>query len=431
MAHNEAALSGNIKKFEIKSKDISQIAPEIKYYENVLSNTISAVAVVAESGGLEPDKKEMIGILDGLPVRGGEYVKLIVEDNQSKPNKLDLDLYVNRVKNSSPGTSNDVYFLDFCTKEFIANEQARVVKRFELNISEAVKKILTDSKGLQVKKKLDIDETAVPYNFIGNDRKPFYVCTWLASKAVPKGAGGVNGAAGYFMYETSEAFKFKSIDVLLKQGPKKKFIFTNAPELPEGYDAKIVDVKIDRNIDLQQNMSLGMYNNRSIFFDFYAMDYQVRSYSLENDQKSKIEIAADNIMFVDKAFTQIPTRFMNHVLDLGTLPSGKNAKEQLNNWKSKPTQPNYDAPKVMVQSIMRYNQLYTIKTHIMIPGDFSLHAGDMIECDFPDLAHIDNKKPNTQTKGKYMIASLCHRITPSDCFTSLTLVRDSFSGKVS
>lgn len=431
MANNSAAESGNIKKFEIKSKDVSQIAPDIKYYENVLGNTISATAVISDSGALEPDKKEMTGVLDGLPIRGGEYVKLIVEDNQSKPNKLDLDFYVNRVRSSDPGSSHDIYLLEFCTKEFIANEQARVVKRYELNISESIKKILTDPKGLQVKKKLDIDETAVPYNFIGNDRKPLYICTWLASKAVPKGAGGVNGAAGYFMYETSEAFKFKSIDVLLKQQPKKKYIYTNAPELPVGYDAKILNVTIDRNIDLQQNMSLGMYHNRSIFFDFYAMDYHVRSYSLEKDQKSKIEIAADNITFVDKQFTQIPTRFMNHVLDLGTLPSGKTAKEQLSTWKSNPIQPNYDAPKVMVQSIMRYNQLYTIKTHIMIPGDFSLHAGDMIECDFPDLAHIDNKKPNKQTKGKYMISSLCHRITPKDCFTSLTLVRDSFSGKVS
>jgi len=431
MAHNEAASSGNIRKFEVKSKDISQISPEIKYYENVLSNTLSATAVVAESGGLEPDKKEMIGVLDGLPIRGGEFVKLIIEDNQSTPNKLDLDLYVNRVTNSSPNTSKDVYMLDFCTKEFIANEQTRVVKRFEQNISEAVREILTDSTGLQVKKTLDIDKTGVNYNFIGNDRKPLYVCTWLASKAVPMSAGAINGAAGYFMYETSEAFKFKSIDVLIKQEPKKKYIYTNAVKAPEGYDGKIINVKIDRNIDLQQNMSLGMYHNRSIFFDFYAMDYQVRTYSLEQDQKPKIEIAADNILFVDKEFTKLPTRFMSHVLDLGTLPSGKDAKEQLKNWKAKPVDPNYDAPKTMVQSVMRYNQLYNIKTHIIIPGDFSLHAGDMIECDFPDLAKIENVQPNKQTKVKYMIARLCHRITPNDCFTSLTLVRDSFSGKVS
>jgi hypothetical protein len=106
MASNEAALSGNIRKFEIKSKDVSLVTPEIKYYENVLSNTISATAVIAESGALEPEKKEMIGLLDGLPIRGGEFVELVIEDNQSKPNKLSLELYVNRVNNSSPGTSS-------------------------------------------------------------------------------------------------------------------------------------------------------------------------------------------------------------------------------------------------------------------------------------------------------------------------------------
>jgi hypothetical protein len=213
MASNEAASSGNIRKFEVKSKDISQIAPEIKYYENLLSNTLSATAVVAESGGLEPDQKEMIGVLDGLPIRGGEFVKLIIEDNQSKPNKLDLDLYVNRVTNSSPNTSKDVYFLDFCTKEFIANEQSRVVTRFERDISESVKKILTDPTGLQVKKPLDIDKTGVNYNFIGNDRKPLYVCTWLASKAVPQSSG--SATAGFLFYQTQDGFQFRSVDGLI------------------------------------------------------------------------------------------------------------------------------------------------------------------------------------------------------------------------
>ena len=34
---------------------------------------------------------------------------------------------------------------------------------------------------------MNIDSTAIDYNFIGNDRKPLYVCTWLASKSVPLG----------------------------------------------------------------------------------------------------------------------------------------------------------------------------------------------------------------------------------------------------
>ena len=39
----------------------------------------------------------------------------------------------------------------------------------------------------------------------------------------------------------------------------------------------------------------------------------------------------------------------------------------------------------MVQSVMRYNQMFTIQTNITIPLDVSIKAGDLIHCDFPEL----------------------------------------------
>jgi hypothetical protein len=83
----------------------------------------------------------------------------------------------------------------------------------------------------------------------------------------------------------------------------------------------------------------------------------------------------------------------------------------------------------MVQTIMRYNQMFTVQTNIMIPGDFSIKAGDIIECDFPEIEAKQNKEKNQQTGGKYMVAHVCHRITDKDSYTSLGLVRDSFGKK--
>lgn len=437
---NQQVNASDIKTFTIfptnggQQRDIAPLIQELKYYENVLSNSLTLSVVIADSGGLELYKDDMIGILDGIPIRGGERVAVEFSDSQEKETTLSFGLhsfYINRIKNVNPGTSNDVFILELCTREFLANEQTRVVKRYDGKISDNIRTILTDSKGLNTKKNLDIDPTVLPYNFIGNDRKPFYVCTWLASKGVPENTGKINGAAGYFFFETYDGFKFKSIDVLLSQSPKegKKFVYTNAPNI-EGesqYTSKITYVSIERDMDLQQNLLLGTYANRSLFFDFYAMDYEIRNYNLKNDQKNKIKPAEDNILFVPDEFTQTPSRFMNLLLDLGALPSGETPDKQLETWKNNPKQPNFDAPQTMVQSIMRYNQLYTIKTNIVIPGDFSLRAGDIIECDFPDLAKKNNKQPNTETKGFYLIASLCHRITPNDTYTSLTLVRDSFN----
>jgi hypothetical protein len=445
---NQQVNPSDIRKFTIfptnggKEYDISSLVQHLSYYENILANSLSLSVVIADSGGLEFQKEDMIGILDGIPIRGGERVVVEFSDFQDTKNTLSFgthSFYVNRIRNANPGTQNQVFILDLCTREFLANEQTRVVKRYDGKISDNIIQILRDKNGLNTQKNIEVDSTIIPYNFIGNDRKPFYVCTWLAPKGVPEESGKINKAAGYFFYETYDGFKFKSIDVLLNQKPKemqvdgklvtKKYIYTNSPNINEStqYTSKIISANIERDIDLQKNIAMGTYANRSLFFDLYSMDYEVRGYNLKFNQIEGISPAEENVLFVPDEFTQAPSRLMNLVLDYGTMPSGNTPNEQLKTWKNDPKYANYDAPKLMVQSIMRYNQLYTIKTNIVIAGDFSLRAGDIIECYFPDLEKSRNKKPNKQTQGKYLIASLCHRITPEDTYTSLTLIRDSFN----
>lgn len=451
MANNSATLSGNITRFQIyqaknngQSIDMSPGTVELNYYENVLTNSISASVTIVETGFTDKkidDALKPRGIIDTLPIRGGEQVILEFQDAQPTPNKLSFkaekSLYVNRVRGIDPGTQKDVYSIDLCTREFIANEQTRVVKRYDGKISNSISKILTDNRGLKVEKNIEIDVTTVDYNFIGNDRKPFYVCTWLASRAIPElnveGKNSLGGAAGYFFFETYDGFKFRSLDKLLdeKLKPKiKKYIYTGNPDKPQEYDGKILSVNIERDIDLQQNLTLGTYANRSLFFDFASMKYIVRDYNVDENQKDKIKNAgSQEITWVAEEFRKGPSRLMNHILDVGVMPPGATPEDQLNHWKQNKEKPTYDAANTMVQSIMRYNQLFTIKTNIIIPGDFSLRAGDLIHCDFPELTGDKNKETNKQSGGIYMIASLCHRITPRKTYTSLSLVRDTFGRK--
>ena len=287
--------TGNIKEFKIfQAKDggnmidASGVVSDIKYYEDVLSNSVSLSVVITESGESDNAKMGNKGILNGLPVRGGEPSTIILEDHDG--NKLsfkdDTKLYVNRVRNIIPGTQKDVYSIDFSSRELFANEQCRVVKRYDGKISDNVKKILTEATsaevGIKTKKKVTVDETLINYNFIGNDRKPFYVCTWLASKSIPSDAGKLGGAAGYLFYETHDGFNFRSIDALFKQESKGNYIYTNTDDNPEEYDGKIITYDISRNIDLQNNLTIGAYANRTLFFDFYAMNYKVRNFNVDS-----------------------------------------------------------------------------------------------------------------------------------------------------
>ena len=454
MASKDSTRAGNIREFELfqakqeggEGIDASDGVVDIKYYEDVLSNSVSLTAIITETG--ESDKKSFgnKGILDGLPIRGGEPSHIVIEDHDGHKLKFKEDnkLYVNRVRNVLAGTQKDVYALDFTSRELFANEQCRVCKRYDGKISENIKNILTkdtsNGAGIKTKKKVTVDETAINYNFIGNDRKPFYVCTWLASKSIPAEAGKIGGSAGYLFYETHDGFNFRSIDALFSQKRKGNYLFTNTDDNPREYKGKILSYEIDRDIDLQSNLTVGTYANRTLFFDFYAFNYKVRNYSVDesgasdNNQgagsKDKIVTAGkDDLDSVADEFRKPISRVMNRVLDVGTLPPGKDIEEQLKNWKNTPFDPTYDATKTMVQSIMRYNQMFLVKINIMIAGDFSLRAGDMIYCEFPQLSTEPNTRPNKKSGGLYMISSLCHSITPKDTYTSLTLVRDTFGIK--
>ena len=448
-AQIDPAQAGNITKFKISSNldensiDLSTGVVDYRYYESVLSNNITATATIVETGFQSDDKGkagDAPGTVDGLPIRGGERTDITIEDTYGNELKLDDGLYVNRVRDVDPGTQTDVYFLDFASKEYFANEQTRVRKRYEGKISESVTTILQDV--LQTDMKIEVDTTAVTYNFIGNEKKPFYTCTWLASKAVPetvegadpkpKGGDEKGGPAGYLFFQTRDAFNFKGIDNIFSGKSTKKYIYNNTPGLPEGYDAKVLTYDINRDIDLQENLMLGTYNNRSIFFDYFTFSYKVKNYNI-TDQQQYIATAGKEDKEVGKTvakeFTASPTRLMNHVLDVGTLPKGTTTAAQLEDWKNDRAASNYKAEDIMVQSIMRYNQLFTIKTQITIPGDFSIKAGDLVTLDVPELKGSTTKELNPESGGIYMVASVCHRVTPGSSLTSLDLVRDSYGKK--
>ena len=103
---NQQVNASDIKTFTVfptnggKKRDIANLIQELSYYENILSNSITLSVIIADSGGLERYKDDMIGILDGLPIRGGERVEVEFSDSQEKANTLSFSthsFYINRI----------------------------------------------------------------------------------------------------------------------------------------------------------------------------------------------------------------------------------------------------------------------------------------------------------------------------------------------
>ena len=425
--------SGNIKKLSIASNksgqsDISNGIVELRYYESILQETVRVQLQFVDTGNSVNGKT----VIEGLPLVGTEKTKVIIEDNNK--NELSLDLYVNAVTPVQETTQQNLVNLSLVSKEHILNQRVRVNTRFDGKISDHVRKILTNANFLASSKDLDIEETQNNYNFLANNKKPFYTCTWLAKKGVPN-ITSPGKTAGYFFYETSKGFNFRSIDKLLEQTPKRKLIFNETPDarganIPFGYDGKILELESDNNINVQSKDEIGAYSTRIVLFYPFNCKYEIIKPISEETEKS-LKLAGKELPVFNSEFNSGRqdnfTRTTYMLIDRGSVPSGK-TEDQIN--KSK--EPNFDPKNILNQSTMRYNQLFTIKKTITIPGDFSLNAGDVIFVDIPEVS-VDkkNQKPNSETGGLYIIADLCHFVSTQYCLTKLNLVRDSYGRKTS
>ena len=412
------------------------------YYESILQDATHAVVSYSDSGnsvGSGDNPKKYTSITEGLPLVGQERVNIKVQDNNQ--NALEMNLYVNKVNPLTEDTRKQVVQLQLASREFIMNEKVRVNTRFDGKISDHIKKLLEDDNFLgATEKKIDIEPTENTYNFVGNNKKPYYLINWLSRGAVPKlpESGGATGiSAGFLFWETNKGLHFKSIDSLFAQEPKLNVLYNESPDEndtpPAGYDVKALEYSVSNAVDVQKKLKLGAYSTRLIVFNPFNTYYEVVTPNAKENE-DKLSLAGKELPVLNKEFDREGannefSRTTYMLLDPGSLPSGDGkgkGQEQV----QKKEQENFKPKEWLNQGIMRMNQLFSQKTTITIPGDFTLHAGDAIFVDAPQVSgDPQNDKENTQTGGLYIIADLCHYISAKNTLTKLNLVRDSFGRK--
>jgi hypothetical protein len=383
-------------------KDVSLLGGLISlvYYESIVSDTVRATVTFADTGVIEGDATNGVSVLEGLPIVGEERVKIKFEDNNEIKigDKPELTLYVNKVTPLSDDTRKTLVQLDLVSKEFILNEKTRITKRYDGKISDNVNKLLTDSNsiGLKTEKNVDIEQTSNNFNYIGNNKKPFYVINWLSRKAISAQNQKKGKSAGYFFFETSE-----------------------------GYDLKALTYSKDNMVDAQEKLRMGAFSTRTILFDPFTTYYEVITPN-SNDNEDDLKLAGKNLPVMNPEFNQEGankefSRTTYYLLDKGTLATG-NTDQQL----EKKNEENFEYSQILNQSIMRFNQFFSSRATVTIPGDFSLHAGDMIYLDVPQLENEKTKNVSRENSGLYIIAELTHLVDTNGTFTRLNLVRDSF-----
>jgi len=450
-----AITAAQAKEFDIKKclvhsndgatkSDIGVLITDLYYFEDLLSPTLKVDILFGDTGTVQKGG-EFKNAVDALQMVGTEKVDLILTDPNDE--EIKVTLYTDAITPVAKENRKSLVSVTLGSKESIMNYKTTVNYRLKGRISDSIKTILEDTLKVDEKKKLDIEQTSNNLNHIGNNMRPFATILQLARKAVPQisgpnGSNALGNTAGFFFYETSDGYKFKSVEGLLSKnepggGPKKykSLVYNETPDgrgssVPPEYGGKILEYNVvTPSGSVQSKLQIGTYSTRTIMFDPFNCYYEVITPNVLGGGKgaeSKLQKAGKNLPKYNKEFNQeganqdySRTQYM--LIDTGTLPDG-NTQQQIDNSTTK----NFDPKNILNQSVMRYNQFFSTKVEITITGDFSLHAGDYIFVDAPETSTKDTKIMDKQFGGFYVIAKLCHYISlRSGGYTKLTLCRDS------
>jgi hypothetical protein len=438
--YQEMEISAETTTGEPKTIDLKLGVVKFNYYEDLFSPCLTAQLLIVSAGGaVQTDVKKgesgetIENVYSGLPIRGGERVKIKIKPNSEKNVALEFDtpekyFYVSNVSKQFSDGSKEIFTLDLVSREAITNETSRVVKRYpkESKISDHVKTIIQDRLASTIKDE-DVDETVNKYGFIGNLKKPFHVLVWLASKSKPK-----KGLPGYFFFQTKDGFKFKSIDSLIEEGNKSEKItyretnYKPSSVLSDVADFTILQYNVVQNNDLLTKLALGQFSSHIMEFDPLLGTFTTQEqgkFTLDNITSESINLGETPEVpkLLNDDTTQnlgtLPSRMITMVTDRGVLDfepvTDKNSDPKL--WQR--------------QAYMRYQLLFTQVLNMVVPLNTNLSVGNIIFVEFLQ-SNMESKERDRQQSGSYMIKELCHHFDPNQSLTSMTLIRDTF-GEIS
>jgi len=424
-----------VKKLEIHSNDGSTIdvsngLAQMFYYENLLENSVKADITYADTGYRNYAGESTSSTESGdIDLQYAEKIYIDIEDEEKGRIQFLTDesaLHLITRPKIIGNTRSEIISANLASKEYLTNqfESNRVSITYEGKISETVRRILQTH--LKTTKPLYIEDTLNNLKIDGridDSSMPFQVIRQLSKKSIPiipsKTSEGYT--AGYFFYETADGYHFKSIDNLLAQEPIKKYILNDTTELPFGYDGKILSYEFKEGPSILDQMKAGAYNTTRITFNPLTHEYKRENITYKQQEKGLIRAAKSAPKIPEELNQSTKTTFST--LDIGQLPYGNTIDLQV----STSAQENLKVREILNQSSMRYNQLFSLSTTITIFCDVTLHAGDTIECTFPEISSKQTQRFSRKKSGKYLISDLCHFITPiGPNFTKLILIRDSY-----
>ena len=180
-----------------------------------------------------------------------------------------------------------VYEVLFASRELMMNTRKRVNRAFKGRLDAQVIKILRDKNGINTRKRILLEPTRNRDTVVMPNLRPFDAINLLASKALSGNAKG----SGYYFYETTKGFYFRSVENMIADqstDPRKVTrVFryerpTSTPSLgARRFDTQrtnVIEYRFLQHFNTLTNQALGTYASNVITYNIFDKSYDSRKY---------------------------------------------------------------------------------------------------------------------------------------------------------
>jgi hypothetical protein len=422
------------------SINIRQLMQEIQIFEGINKSVLSGYITLVDAAG----------VMDDLPLTGHELLQFRLHTPGFSPKDTKFPkgfdfiknpMYIYRINNIlKPTPGAKMYTLEFCSKEEIRNSQKKVCKAYHNPIHTSVGLILRAELGSP--KDFMYEETKFTPKYVIPKLTPLNAIKFLASESVSKRTN----SSGYFFYETSDGFHFKSLGAMIHTGASYKtpvMDYVDSPKTDSGkmYKSKdgkagnlgkVLDFKIVSRYDTLKNIRKGVYASRLVSYNGMTKEFKEEDFSYPHEYEKMRHMGqlvsgkeSSGIMPIfnfenEKIMSDYPEgKYMFRTTGFGMhdTQAMKDGKENRIN----------DVPieDTLQRKVSQKEAFNNIVIEILVPGNTAVSAGDVIN--FQTLTSTKDKKSEEDPymSGRYLVTEIRHLLQVKKHNMLLVCAKDS------
>ena len=379
-------------------------------YENLFSTALTGSMIILDVDNLS----------ENGPIIGQEFLTLKFGTPTLEDFDVNFTFNIHKVASKMDASKNaQALTLNFIAPEIIRNQRVRVSKSYTDTISNIIQDILKDSRYINTKKKIFIQETAGIRKVVSPNYHPYKFINNLTNEAI-----SLNGSQNFVFYETIKGIHFKTLDYMMesdtvadysmgdiglvdgKQGDKGKVVNV------EKDFAKPMEMGIISNNDMLLNTMSGMLGSKIIKYDIYNKTFEVNRYGYFSDFEENRTIEPNpvyNNNSIDEFGNNIGMFSDSRIYLQPTSISGTDVN-QTNETSSYSYTQNGLTNKLLQRKAKVAELNNGINISLRINGNTTISVGESINVKLPVTGRIhDGGEFDSYYSGKYIITTLKHQ----------------------